>query len=98
MWQISVQRRHIASSRSWIATGDGTTGTFHNSHSKWHASTRKPSDFVLCSSFELYQVPLRPACCLLPAGAGAGTIIVAQNKHTLFCPSDGTIQARMRKA
>jgi len=39
LWQISGQRRYVASSRPQLATGDGTTGTFHESHSKRHANT-----------------------------------------------------------
>jgi len=44
LWQISVRHRHTASSGPWIATGDGTTGTFHKSHSKRHACTQSSAE------------------------------------------------------
>jgi len=44
LWQISVRHRHTASSGPWIATGDGTTGTFHKSHSKRHACTQRSAE------------------------------------------------------
>merc|ERR1712113_730124 len=36
------------SSRPWIGTGDGTTGTFHKSHSKRNASKTRKQFILFC--------------------------------------------------
>merc|ERR1712129_614261 len=44
--QIPVQRRQTASTKPWIATGDGTTGTFQKCHSKRNAATAESNIVV----------------------------------------------------